>query len=313
MSTSSAGVRRVSIVIPVYRDADRAIALVHALKKQRLPWGVDAEIVVVDDGSGDGSANRIEEAVRDHIVLVRIPSNSGRAIARNTGAQSVTGDAILFMDCDCLPAGDDLIATHLDAWGPGVVATVGPVTGNGVGFWHRYQSAASDRRAQQHAAGMNFSGSSQNLMVSRAAFESCAGFDSTYRTYGFEDRDLQLRIAQSGRVAWAAGGSVRHMDPLALPLICRKMAEAGGAAAVLFSCRHPSAYRALGYAALDTRQHPWLRLPARLLGRLIEPMARLGGGLVENPYAPYWLKSLIVKSLTGISYLVGTRRMSQSA
>jgi glycosyltransferase involved in cell wall biosynthesis len=300
-------------VIPVYCDADRAIALVLALQKQRLPFGVETEIVVVDDGSGDGSANLIEEALRDHIVLVRLPANSGRAIARNTGAQRVTGEVILFMDCDCLPASDDLITTHLKAWEPGVVATIGPVIGNGDGFWHRYQSAASERRARQHAAGINFSGSSQNLMVSRAAFDSCAGFDSTYRTYGFEDRDLQLRIGRTGRIAWAAGASVRHMDQLALPLVCQKMAEAGGAAAVLFSHRHPSAYRALGYAVLDTRQHPWLRLPARLLGRLMEPMARLGGRFVENPRVPYWLKSLIVKSLTGISYLVGTTRASQLA
>jgi glycosyltransferase involved in cell wall biosynthesis len=312
-STPSARIACVSIVIPVYRDADRAIALVRAMQSHRLPFGVEAEIIVVDDGSGDGSANRIEDAVRDQAVLVKLAANRGRAMARNTGAQRAKGEIILFMDCDCLPVDDDLVATHLGAWGPGVVATIGPVVGNGDGFWHRYQSAASERRARQHLAGIQFSGSSQNLMVSRAAFEACGGFDNAFHTYGFEDRDLQIRLTCLGRIVWAAGAGVKHMDLLALPPVCRKMAEAGGSAALLFSHRHPGAYRSLGYAALDTRLHRWLRPLARWLDRLIEPMARLGDRLIASRYLPYWLKSLVVKSLTGISYLVGTTRMSQIA
>jgi GT2 family glycosyltransferase len=208
---------------------------------------------------------------------------------------------------------DDLVATHLGAWGPGVVATIGPVVGNGDGFWHRYQSAASERRARQHLAGIHFSGSSQNLMVSRAAFESCGGFDNAYHTYGFEDRDLQIRLSSLGRIAWVAGAGVQHMDSLALPLVCRKMAEAGGSASMLFSRRHPEAYRSLGYAALDSRLHGWLRPPARMLDSLIEPMARFGDKVIAKPYVPYRLKSLVVKGLTGISYLVGTTRISQLA
>lgn len=303
-----AGIHRVSVVIPVYRDANRAIELVRALLLQRLPAATIAEIIVVDDGSGDGSADRIEESIGNRISLHKLPANSGRATARNVGAAAASGEVLLFVDCDCLPSGDDLIAAHLAAWAAGVVATIGPVTGDGDGFWHRYQSTASERRRRQHAAGITFSGSSQNLMVSRPAFESCGGFDNAYRTYGFEDRDLQLRLAQYGQITWAPAADVRHMDALTLPLVCRKMTEAGGSAAVLFSRRYPQAYRALGYAAFDTRQHPWLHLPARLFGRMIEPMARIGDRLIANPWVPYGLKSQLVKILSGISYLVGTAR-----
>jgi GT2 family glycosyltransferase len=181
------------------------------------------------------------------------------------------------------------------------------VVGN-EGFWHRYQSAASKHRARQYAEGLYFSGSSQNLMVSSAAFETCGGFDAAYRTYGFEDRDLQLRIAQYGRIAWSADASVRHMDALSMVTVSGKMIEAGGPSAVLFARRHPEAYRQLGYAALDARTHRWMRLPARLLGYLIEPMARAVDRMIAMPILPYALKSSMVKILSALSFLVGTAR-----
>jgi glycosyltransferase involved in cell wall biosynthesis len=306
-----ASIHRVSVVIPVYRDAERAIELVHALQKQQLPSDVSVEIIVVDDGSSDGSADHLNKSLRDQVLLQRLAINSGRAIARNVGASIARGDVLLFIDCDCLPADDTLIAAHLSVWSGNVAATIGPVTGNGDCFWNRYQSAASERRARQHAAGLYFSGSSQNLMVSRAAFRSCGGFDDSYRTYGFEDRDLQLRIARFGRICWAAGARVQHMDELTLPLVCLKMAEAGGLSAILFSSRYPEAYKALGYAALDARLHRWLCLPARLLDGVITPFAKIGNRLIENPRVPYGLKSWLVKAMTGISYLIGTNRMNQ--
>jgi glycosyltransferase involved in cell wall biosynthesis len=298
----------VSIVIPMFLDADRAINLVLALQEQCLPSGIDTEIIVVDDGSSDDSAARIEATVGKKITLLRLPINCGRATARNTGAAAASGEVLLFMDCDCLPASNELIIEHLNSWAPDVVASIGPVAGKGAGFWNYYQIAASKRRERQHATGIFFSGSSQNMMVLRKAFDACGGFDTAYCTYGFEDRDLQLRLSHSGRIAWVATAGVRHMDDLTLPLVCRKMAAAGGTSAVLFARRHPEAYRDLGYAALDARLHGWLRLPARLLNPLIEPLALCADRLIINSGLPCGLKSWIVKILTGLSYLVGTMR-----
>lgn len=307
MSTAASG-RRVSVVIPAYRDAGRAIELAGVLQAQRLPPDVAMDVVVVDDGSGDGSFARMAAGIGARATVIGLPANGGRAVARNAGAAAARGDLLFFMDCDCLPADDALIAGHLEAWAAGVVATIGPVAGTGEGFWDRYQAAASRRRARQHAAGLECSGSSQNMMVSRAAFEACGGFDPDYRTYGFEDRDLQLRLARLGRIAWAPAAGVRHMDALALPTVCRKMAEAGGDAAVLFSDRHPRAYEALGYAALDARRHRWLVLPARMAGPLLAPLARAGDRLLRIQRMPYWLGAVLVKGLTALGYLYGTAR-----
>lgn len=311
MSHEPSGMKSVSIIIPMYRDAERAIELIRSLKRQELPPGVEVEVIVVDDGSEDGSGELIERAVGDAIMLRRLPCNSGRAVARNSGAAIAQGGVLLFLDCDCLPDGHDFIAAHLRCWLSGVVATTGSVTGRGDGFWHRYQTEASDRRQRQFQQGISFSGSSQNLMVARAVFESCGGFDPAYTTYGFEDRDLLLRLATFGRVAWAEA-RVMHMDALALASVCQKMTEAGGSAADLFARSHPDAYQSLGYARLDARRHFWLVLCARLAGWLIGSAARAVDRILDVDFVPYPIKKMLVKGLTAFSYVAGTARHSVS-
>lgn len=296
-----------SIVIPVYRNAAGAARLVRALHRCNFD-AARTEIIVVDDGSCDGTA---QELARDLAGMARVHAladNAGRAGARNSGANLANGDRILFMDCDCLPSDQDFINSHLQAWATDVVASTGAVEGTGDGFWHLYQLQASQRRSRQHASGMTFSGSSQNMMVSRRAFTACGGFDTAYRTYGFEDRELLLQIGRLGPVVWAETASVRHMDDLTLPTVCHKMIEAGGGASLLFSQRHPEAYQALGYSMLDVRRHRWLRAPALLVAPAIDPAARLADRLLASPLLPYRLKSGLVKILSALSYMVGTSR-----
>ena len=300
--------RRISIVIPAYRDADRALALLAAWRDQSPVPGWDTELIVVDDGSGDGSADRIATALPANARLHALPRNQGRAAARNAGAALATGDWLYFMDCDCRPAQASVLAAHLSVVAPGVVATTGPVVGAGHGFWDRYQADASARRARQHASGTWYSGSSQNLMVLRTAFTACGGFDARYRTYGFEDRDLLLRLGREGRVAWAPAAIVRHLDALSVPQVCDKMREAGDGAASLFSASHPEAYRALGYAKLDARVHAWLGPVAMLIEPFLGPLARAADRVVAARHVPFAPRSALVKALTAASYLVGTAR-----
>lgn len=310
--TTDQGTASVSVIIPAYRDAERAITLVRSLEPSRQAGAIALEIVVVDDGSGDGSAARIADALGESIVLHRLPANRGRAIARNEGARTASGTRLLFLDCDCLPADEGLVAAHLRAWTPGTVATIGPVTGNGGGFWDCYQRDASERRARQHAAGHHYSGSSQNLMVDREAFDACGGFDPEYRAYGFEDRDLQLRLGKAGCIRWAADAVVRHMDDLSLRGVCAKMAEAGGDSAIRFARRHPDAYDLLGYAALDARRHRWLLPVARLGDLLLPSLAAALEPMVESRL-PYALRHRLVKSISALAYLAGTSRAPDPA
>lgn len=301
---SDAGAPRVSVVVPTYRDAARALELVAALRAAK---GVPDEIVVVDDGSADGSAARLAAELPPSARLVALPENRGRAAARNAGAALATGSHLLFLDCDCLPAAEDLPRAHLQAWSGDVVASLGPVLGRGAGFWPRYQDRLALR--QGAAAGAESGdGSAANLMVARRAFEAVGGFDATLRGYGFEDRDLLLRLARHGRLVWSAAARVTHGAGPDLGTVLRKLDQAGAGNAAAFRERHPAAYAASAYARVDARLRPWLRPLARPLGALaLRGAARLEPWL-QRERVPFGLRCALVRACSALAYMHGTAR-----
>ncbi|MGY0613171.1 glycosyltransferase family 2 protein [Luteimonas sp. A501] len=295
-------------MIPVYRDAVRAINLISALRSQELPLDAECEVIVVDDGSGDDTPDKIEAASGGSARLLRLATNHGRGRALNRCVSEANGDAILFLDSDCLPSDARLLAQHLINLAPTAVASSGPIVGDGSGFWHRYQSEVAKTRERRHAAGIQYSATSTNLMVSRWAFEAIGGFNEAYASYGFEDRDLQLRLLALGPITWTPHAVVRHMDSLSLRAISRKMQEAGERSSTQFALDYPDAYRALGYAAADPRLRPWLRIPAAFARQAAAPLATLGDSIVDSKLVPYAVKRMCVRGATGLSYVAGASR-----
>ena len=86
---------KVSVIIPTYNRKLSLIRCLNALPK-------DVEIIVVDDGGTDGTADIIHEVNHPDLILVR-QSNSGPASARNAGISRATGDYLAFTDDDCVP------------------------------------------------------------------------------------------------------------------------------------------------------------------------------------------------------------------
>ena len=92
----------VSVVIPTYNRVQQTIAAIESVLAQTYPH---FEIIVVDDGSTDGSGEAIERLLRQRtngrhqLFLLRQP-NQGASAARNTGIAKARGEYIAFLDSD---------------------------------------------------------------------------------------------------------------------------------------------------------------------------------------------------------------------
>ena len=91
---------KVSVIIPVYNTAPYLYESIGSIMDQTLK---DIEILVINDGSTDDSAEIIQElAVKDHRIQVFEQENQGQSVARNVGLKYASGEYIYFMDSDDL-------------------------------------------------------------------------------------------------------------------------------------------------------------------------------------------------------------------
>ncbi|MEX1828651.1 glycosyltransferase family 2 protein [Luteibacter sp. CQ10] len=298
--------RTVSVIVPTFEDAARAVEAVGALLAQSAN-DFTLEVVVIDDGSRAAETKALEVLrEKSDVRVIALGENRGRSAARNRGAMEARGEYLFFMDCDCVPENPHVIERHFAVLDSGYVASCGDVLGPDRSFWSRYQESASSRRRQAFARGLTFMGTSQNLAVRKAAFVQIQGFDASYNRYGFEDRDLLIRLAATGRVGWAEKAEVVHRDVIRLPTVLRKLHEAGRLGASRFRQTHPVAYRALGYGHLDVHDKPLAKPFASAAGRLAIAMAPALERMVSSGYLPFILAAILVKLSTGAAYAGGT-------
>jgi glycosyltransferase involved in cell wall biosynthesis len=95
--------RLVSILIPLYNEEEFVGTLLERVLDAPLPPGVDREIIVVDDGSKDSSAEIVEDVAAAHpglIRLVRQPRNQGKGAAIRTAIEHATGEFSIIQDAD---------------------------------------------------------------------------------------------------------------------------------------------------------------------------------------------------------------------
>ena len=186
---------RVSVVIPTFQSETRIGRTLARLQRQTF---TDFEIVVVNDGSTDGTASAIERAMAaDARIRVVEQSNGGLARARNRGVEASRGDMIAFLDDDDLWHPEKLalqVARFDDGTGPAVVTCYSALVdfdGNLLGW--RFGGRPEGNVYREMLEWDMVSGGSVAL-VSRAAIEACSGFDETLSER--EDWDLWIRIAR---------------------------------------------------------------------------------------------------------------------
>jgi len=189
----------VSVVIPTFNRGPRIQATLDSVIAQTL---APLEIVVVDDGSTDGTSDWIEEHFGDAVRVVR-QKNGGVARARNRGWREAKGEWIAFLD-------------HDDLFHPDKLATLAPLLKGDaevvVSRWREIENGQTIRESPIASApvgafawlfGWNNPLVSMSVpLVRRSSLQSAGGFDP--RCVPADDWDLWLRLAaRRARFVWS--------------------------------------------------------------------------------------------------------------
>lgn len=191
---------RLSVLIPTYRDDPSA--LLTALDDP----AARAEIIVLDDGSGDKAlADRLDrriERLRLPARFVKLSANEGRAKGRNRLASHARAGHFLFLDSDMLPDPKDF----LQRWTALAEGENTPIAFGGFTLdqtprrpehaLHRSMALKSDcTPAPERARSPEKHVFTSNLLVRRDVFESVA-FDEGFTGWGWEDVEWAMRVGR---------------------------------------------------------------------------------------------------------------------
>lgn len=110
---------KISVIIPAYNEAariEKTLKSVHAYLSQK--FFDDYEIVVVNDGSTDGTREKVDLliSVLKNLSILNLPENRGKGFAVKAGMQKTTGEIKMFMDADSSTSIDslDFLLPYLD-------------------------------------------------------------------------------------------------------------------------------------------------------------------------------------------------------
>jgi glycosyltransferase involved in cell wall biosynthesis len=271
---------RVSVVVASYNGGRTLPACLSSLTHLNYP---DYEVILVDDGSTDDTAN-----IASHYPLVRTihQPNLGLSAARNTGINAARGQIVAFTDSDCRADEDwlyylvgDLLKTDACAIGG---HNFPPTEDN----WIAASVAVSpggpahvmlDDRDAEHIPGCN-------MAFWKWALNEIEGFDPVYRAAG-DDVDVCWRLLQRGyKIAFSHAGFVWHYRRNSIWAYLKQQRGYGRAEALLRH-KHPEYFNSLGGMRWRGRIYNPKRL-AGMFGRFVVYHGVFGSALFQTLYTP---------------------------
>jgi glycosyltransferase involved in cell wall biosynthesis len=271
---------KISIVIPAFNAESTLAECLSACLAQSYP---DVEVIVVDDGSVDGSA----EVAQGFDVTYVHQENAGPAAARNRGVGVASGEIVALTDSDCIaePTWIEELVKGFD--GDDVVA---------VGGTYGIANSSSPLacmiheemmiRHEQFGDTVDFLGSF-NVAYRRDNYLEVGGFDESFSAASGEDNDLAYRLHDAGGVMrFVPGAVVNHYHPTKLlPYLLTQMGH--GFWRMKLYVKHPGRSGGDNYAGkLD-----FLAIPLSLIyffGTLLIPFQ-----LIFDLHSSIFLASLV--------------------
>ncbi len=271
-----------SVVIPTYNRKSILEKCLQVLERQQLIAAHRYEIVLVDDGSTDGTVAWLQDQAAQfpHLRLF-CQDHQGPAAARNLGVEQAAGDTIVFIDSD-LVVTEHFLQAHAIALTQGRQAldhdrlfTYGRV----VNTCNFDNPTAEPYKLTDFSAAYFATG---NVAIARTWLEQAGPFDSRFQLYGWEDLELGVRLKKLGLKLIKAPAAIGyHWHPpfslAQIPSLIDKEIQRGRMG-VLFYQKHPT------WNVRMMIQMTWLH-------RLLWGLLSLGGQLNEHTLAPLlqWL------------------------
>ena len=208
---------RISVVIPVHNGAKTLRRTLESLHRQQF---TDFEVIVVDDGSTDGSPDLATGVPGLRVDVLRHPTPSGPASARNRGIAKARAAIVAFTDADVVLPPDWL--TRLDeAFADdtvrvivgNVIAPPSTVLGNAIaaqGF-PGGGSIGFDKMWKVSPEGYTGNITSCNFAARKDVFETYGAFDESFPLAGGEDTELSYRFGRQGvKIKYVPSVTVFH-------------------------------------------------------------------------------------------------------
>jgi len=192
---------KLSVVLPTYNRLARLKQVLSGFEKQTYPLS-DFEVIVVSDGSSDGTDEYLKTIETPLHLTFIAQKNQGVSVTRNRGVAEATGEIIIFIDDDTVPK-PEFVAEHLrlhDTYAGDVVVlgTVLPPPDFSLTPWSQWEQ---DKLLQLYeklatssvemSARYYFSG---NSSLPRRLILDCGGFDPNFRRA--EDVEFGYRLAE---------------------------------------------------------------------------------------------------------------------
>jgi glycosyltransferase involved in cell wall biosynthesis len=273
----------VSVVIPTYNRRPILEKCLLALERQQVSPEIDRyEVVVVDDGSTDGTPDWLRGAAErfPHVRLIE-QSHGGPAEGRNRGVDHAHGDVIVFIDSD-LVVTDSFLSCHAsslvrswEARGDRLCFTYGAVVNTA-----NFEQPTAERHKLRDLSWAYFA--TGNVAIAKEVLQRAGLFDTGFRLYGWEDLELGERLRRMGVQLIKCPAAVGyHWHPaLTLDQIPRLIEVEGERArmGLVFFRKHPT--RRVRFII----QFTWLH-------RLLWELLTLGGLINEHSLRPLlrWL------------------------
>jgi cellulose synthase/poly-beta-1,6-N-acetylglucosamine synthase-like glycosyltransferase len=186
--------KKISIIIPTFNSAKVLQKCLESLTKQTVNSGA-CEIIVVDDGSTDGT----KDIVAKYPVKYIYQQNSGPAAARNNGVNQAQGEIVLFTDADCEPQPNWIEEMIKPMDDPQVIGVKGAYKTRQkelvarlvqIEYEHKYERMKKFRYIDfidTYSAGYR-----------KGIFLKYGGFDERYPKASVEDQEFSFRLFHDG-------------------------------------------------------------------------------------------------------------------